>query len=108
MTYHYDSASKLVQFSIPGDLLSTKADQFRAMALALVEAHSSGFPEWAGVEINLERAHMVDSAGLNALIGLLRMLKKDERRMIIRVANPQAKRVSLFTRTDRQAEIIHA
>ena len=88
--------------------MSTNADQFRAMALALVEAHSSGFPEWAGVEINLEMAHMVDSAGLNALIGLLRKLKKDERRMIIRVADPHVHRVLLFTRMDKQAEIIHA
>src|SRR5262249_29552359 len=106
MTHYYHSASKLIHFSVPGDLLSTNAAQFRASALAMVEAHTAESREWQGVEVNLSQARMIDSAGLNALIGLLRKLKSDGRRMVIRVADAHVHRVLLFTRMDKQAEII--
>jgi anti-anti-sigma factor len=106
MTYNYNSESKMVEFSVPGDLLSTNADQFRVTALSAVDSALPQSSGWQGVEVNLGNAHMVDSAGLNALIGLLRKLKSDGRRMVIRVADPHVHRVLMFTRMDKQAEII--
>ncbi|MEP6538291.1 MAG: STAS domain-containing protein [Bryobacteraceae bacterium] len=96
----------MLQFAVPGDLLSTNAEQFRVSAGSMVDAHRASVPEWDAVEVDLERAHMVDSAGLNALIGLLKTLKNQGRRMIIRVADPHVHRVLIFTRMDRQAEVI--
>lgn len=108
MTFYHNPAKNMMQLSIPGDLLSTNADQFRVTAHSMMEAYPPGNLECQGVEVNLENAHMVDSAGLNALIGLLRKLKNDSRRMVIRVADPHVHRVLLFTRMDKQAEIIKA
>ena len=105
MTFYHNPAKNMMQLSIPGGLLSTNADQFRVTAHSMMEA---GNLECQGVEVNLENAHMVDSAGLNALIGLLRKLKNDSRRMVIRVADPHVHRVLLFTHMDKQAEILQA
>lgn len=98
----------MLQISVPGNLMSTNADQFRAGAVSAMDAQSIANREWLGVEIDLTAAQMVDSAGLNAIISLIRRLNSDGKKTLIHVRNPHVYRVFLFTRLDSLAEIIRS
>ena len=97
----------MLQVLVPGDLTSTNAEQFCAMAVSAINAQSAR-GEWPGAEIDLTAARMVDSAGLNAIISLIRKLSADGRRTMIHVSDPHVHRVFLFTRLDRLAEVIRS
>lgn len=106
MENRFVPASGMLQISVPGDLLSTNADQFRAEAFSLMDSQARSSREWQGVEVDLTHAEMVDSAGLNAIISVIRKLKSDGKRALIQVRNAHVHRVCLFTRLDRVAEIV--
>lgn len=105
MTNQFIPAAKMLQISVPGDLLSTNADQFRAGARAALDAPVM-VTDWLGVELDLTRARIVDSAGLNAIVGIIRELEGMGKKTLIRVGDPHVHRVCLFTRLDRIAEIV--
>lgn len=96
----------MLEVSVPGDLLSTNADQFRAGAFAMMDAQAGRGSEWLGVEIDLRRAQMVDSAGLNAIVSIIRRLKADGKQAVIQVKDKHVHHIFLFTRLDRLAEIL--
>lgn len=106
MKNQIDYAEGMLQVSVPGNLLSTNADQFRMDVLSALNAQSPENSSWLGVDIDLTRAQMVDSAGLNAIISVIRRLKGHGRRALIRVKDKHVHRVCLFTRLDRQADIV--
>jgi anti-anti-sigma factor len=105
MNNQFIPAAQMLHIAIPGDLLSTNADQFRASARAVIESSVTG-NGCLGVELDLTRARMVDSAGLNAIIGVIRSLSAHGKKTLIRVGDPHVHRVCLFTRLDRIAEIV--
>jgi ABC-type transporter Mla MlaB component len=98
----------MLQILVPGDLISTNADQFRAGSVCAMDAHAANNSEWAGVEFDLTAARMVDSAGLNAIISLIRKLNEEGKRARIHVRNSHVYRVCMFTRLDRLAEVIRS
>ncbi|HWE52038.1 MAG TPA: STAS domain-containing protein [Bryobacteraceae bacterium] len=104
----FTPARGMLQMVVPGNLISTNADQFRTGASSAIEAQSGVSRDWAGIEIDLTAAQMVDSAGLNALISLIRALKHDGKRVLIHVRNPHVYRVCMFTRLDSLAEIVRS
>jgi len=101
-------ADGMFQFLVPGDLISTNAAQFRAGANCAIDAQLANNRGWAGIEFDLTAAGMVDSAGLNALISMIRRLTGAGKRTLIRVKNPHVYRVCMFTRLDRLAEVIRS
>jgi anti-anti-sigma regulatory factor len=110
MGKQFTPASGMLQLLVPGDLTSTNAEQFRTGALTAIgeiDAQSVNH-KWPGVEIDLTAARMVDSAGLNAIISLIRKLNSDGRRTMIHVGDPHVHRICLFTRLDRLAEVIRS
>ncbi len=88
----------------PGDLLSTSTEAFRLRAEASLESGAQ-FQE-NNVEIDLRMANMVDSVGLNAIVAIIRKAKAAGRKIRITVTNQHLYRVLVFTRIDRQAEIL--
>ena len=98
----------MLQILVPGNLISTNADQFRASAGSAIAAQSAGKRDWPGIEIDLTAAKMVDSAGLNAIISLIRRLNKEGKRVLIHVRDQHVYRVCMFTRLDSLAEIIRS
>ncbi len=93
-----------ILISSPGDLLSTTTEHFRVRADASLESGTS-FPE-KSIEIDLRLANMVDSVGLNAIVAIIRKAKAMGRAVRIQVASQHLYRVLVFTRLDRQAEIL--
>ena len=87
-----------------GDLLSTTIEQFRVRADTLLESGLASTEK--PVEIDLRLANMVDSVGLNAIVAIIRKAKAVSRSVRIAVSNQHLYRVLVFTRLDRQAEIV--
>jgi anti-anti-sigma regulatory factor len=108
MKNQLDPVTGMLQISVPGDLLSTNADQFRAGAFSLMDAQAGRSSEWSGVAVDLRAAQMVDSAGLNAIFSLIRRLKAEGKRASIQVKDPHVCQIFLFTRLDRLAEIVRS
>jgi anti-anti-sigma factor len=106
MESQFIAATGMLEISVPGDLLSTNANQFRVGAFSVMDAQADNGAEWLGVAMDLRGAQMVDSAGLNAMISVIRRLKDEGKRALIQVRNPHVHQVFLFTRLDRLAEIV--
>jgi anti-anti-sigma factor len=105
MSGSISQSSPMLQLAVPGSLLSTNVESFRVGALAAIERLSQE-SLWAGIEIDLTRAEMVDSAGLNALVSVIRKLNSRGRKTRIRVHDAHVHRTCLFTRLDQLAPIV--
>lgn len=106
MTGKLTPANGMLRIPVPGSLLSANANRFLENALATIDGQSCGGLKFIGVEFDFTGAHNVDSAGLNALISVIRLLKMEGKRTSIRVQDTYIHRIFLFTRLDRQAEIV--
>jgi anti-anti-sigma factor len=71
-----------------------------------MDAETCNGSEWLGVNLDLTQAQMVDSAGLNAIVSIVRRLQAENKRAVIQVKDPHVHRIFLFTRLDRLAEIV--
>src|SRR4051812_31926762 len=100
MKNRFIPSAQMLQIAVPGDLLATNAGQFAADARASIEAPDV-LIGWLGVEVDLTRARMIDSAGVGAIVSLTRELLAAGRKTVIRVGDPNVHRVCLFTRLDR-------
>lgn len=88
--------------SIPGDILSTNAEDLRHRLFAELKA-AVGDPGL--VEVDLSRASMVDSVGLNLLVSIIKRVKTHGGAVRFLVGNNNVERTFRFTRLDSQAEI---
>lgn len=93
-----------IQFPIQGDLLSTNAAAMRSQLEAFLAA-STGGPGWGVLELDLRRAAMVDSVGLNFLVSLHKRLAADGKRMRVLIASESVRRILRFTRLDQYVEV---
>lgn len=92
---------------VEGDLLSTNAKDLRdavADLLSQPEKHHG----MRSFVLDLSRAKMIDSVGLNLIVAILRSVKQAGGAMQIRHDNPNVHRILLFTRLDQQVEILKA
>jgi len=106
MKIQFLPSTQMLELAVSGNLLSTNAGRFRVEATEAMDVQSSGTAPWLGVQIDLTDAHMVDSAGLNAIISVIRKLKADGKRALIHVRDPHVYKVCMFTRLDSLAEIV--
>jgi anti-anti-sigma factor len=94
-----------LSLAIPGDILSTNAEDLRNRLfneLKTVE-DTPGL-----VEVDLLRASMVDSVGLNLLVAIIRHVKARGGSLRFLIGNSNVERTFRATRLDSQAEIIRA
>lgn len=87
-----------------GDLTSTTTPAFRAeveQRLASLAQHASG----AVLEIDLRKARMVDSVGLNLLVSLIKTMNEKGGSVRVNIAHPNIQRILSFTRIDQHAEV---
>lgn len=98
------SNSGHIQSSIPGDLLSTNAAALRSQLDAFL-AVSQGGAGWAVLELDLRRAAMVDSVGLNFLVSLHKRLAVDGKRLRVLILSESVRRILRFTRLDQYVEV---
>lgn len=98
--------SSTLTFTLEGDILSTTISPLRAEALRLLESPPILNGSWNTLELVLTNAKMVDSAGLNFLVSLIKAAKN--RGAVVRavVASRTVHRTFVFTRLDKQVELV--
>jgi anti-anti-sigma factor len=91
---------------IEGDILSTTISPLRAESLRLLESTAVHSGAWNVMELVLTDARMVDSAGLNFLVSLIKAAKN--RGAVVRavVSSRTVHRTFVFTRLDKQVELV--
>jgi anti-anti-sigma factor len=103
---HLDSQKNLLTVRVPGDLTSTTVEALRAEVNHLLEwPHDQPLP-WQTLKLDLSSAKMVDSAGLNLIVAVLRAVKEAGGQMQVIYGNPNVHRTLLFTRLDRQVGLV--
>ena len=103
----YKLQNGILQLSLPGDVLSTGVPEFRRALAGILASADVRESDWKSIELDLARAKMIDSMGLNMLVSLLRAAR--ERGGILRVAihDRNLDRLFRFTRLTEHVEIVH-
>ncbi len=108
ITKHKEAEPQANTFSasLPGNILSTNAQEVRAQLTAALNDPRSAAGALAVFELDATRAQMIDSVGLNLVVWLLKALRERGARLRLVVSNVHVERTLLFTRLDQQAEIV--
>ncbi|HEX3880175.1 MAG TPA: STAS domain-containing protein [Bryobacteraceae bacterium] len=96
-------AGRTLHVEVAGDVLSTTSDGIRGrITRELARAGSS----IAAFELNMAHARMIDSAGLNLLVWLIKQVGIRGGKVRLRLSDPEVLRAVRFTRLGRDAEIL--
>jgi ABC-type transporter Mla MlaB component len=94
----------LVRCEIQVDVLSTTVGTLRPVLIEKAEQS----PEGATLELAFIGTRMIDSAGLNLVVSVIRAMRARKGRVRARVSDENVHRTFLFTRLDQQLELVRA
>jgi anti-anti-sigma factor len=106
MKHTADSANMTLTVVIPSDVLSTNTEVLRPEIFKILEDTAS--EAWQVLVFDLTAAKMVDSAGLNLLISVVRSVQPRGLKIRALVSNDNILRTFKFTRLDRHIELVEA
>jgi anti-anti-sigma factor len=106
MKMHLDTQHGTFTITLNCDLTSTTVEQLRPELHAQLATPANPGAAWKLFRLDLAATKMVDSVGLNLIIGLLKAIQQRGARMQILCANPNVHRTFLFTRLDQHLELI--
>ena len=106
MKTHLDPNDGTFTITLNCDLTSTTVEQLRPELRAQLDAPAQPAGAWKLFRLDLAATRMVDSVGLNLIIGLLKAVQQRGARMQILCANPNVHRTFLFTRLDQHVELV--
>lgn len=92
----------------PGDVLSSNVDTLRQESVALLEGGELKNVPWTVLKLDITHAKMVDSAGLNLIVSVIKIAKGRGATVRATVGNPNVYRTFIFTRLDKQLELAQA
>lgn len=98
----YIEGKRQLTLVVKGDLLSTNAEQRYAELSELLKQHAD---KREHVRIDLGTAKMIDSVGLNLLLGLVRQVRESGETVSLRITSASVNRVLTFSHFNRIAEI---
>jgi anti-anti-sigma factor len=104
MQHHLES--KILTVVVPGDILSTNAEELRSDLVVLLESPQCAQGQCATLRLDLTHARMIDSVGLNLLVTFIRFMKERGGKVQAVVTNPNIERTFIFTRLDQMLEVI--
>lgn len=105
MNQNYDPTEKVVHITIPGDVLSTNVDSIRELLFETVESEEVMTNGVNSICLDLSAAKMIDSAGLNLLVSLLKVAKSRQASVTAKISSPHIQRTFSFTRLDKLIRI---
>ena len=105
MKHHLDKKDRILSVEVEGDILSTTQERLRQSFLSLLDSREIQAAEWTLLKLDLTRAAMIDSAGLNLLVSVIKLVKERGARVAATIASASVHRTFLFTRLDRQMEV---
>lgn len=106
MNHTINPADHSLQLTIPGDVLSTNAEQIRTEIFALFETAPVKSAGWTMLVLDLRAAKMIDSVGLNLLVGLFKEAKKRGAKTSALINSANLQRTFAFTRLDVHIQVI--
>jgi anti-anti-sigma factor len=104
MKYQIHNSRLVVKFE--GDLQSTTVNEMKPGFAAIFNKATVHPEPWNELELDLSRARMIDSAGLNLLMTLVKASQERKTKVIARVASKTVQRIIQFTRLDRSIELV--
>lgn len=105
MNTQLDAQNGVLTITLPGDLTSTTAEPLRPEVIGVLEQPANA-RACKVFRLELPAAKMVDSVGLNFIVSLLKTVQQRGAKMQIVCANANVHRTFLFTRLDKQIELI--
>jgi anti-anti-sigma factor len=106
MKHQINASTRSLELTIPGDVLSTSADQLRSEILALFETEAAKSSRWTTLVLDLTAAKMVDSVGLNLLVSLYKEAKKRDATCRALIKSQNIQRTFAFTRLDAHIDVV--
>jgi anti-anti-sigma factor len=101
-----DLDSRSLTIRLPGDPTSTNAEGLRAELSDCLGLGQGAPQQWNTFVLDLAAAKMVDSAGLNLIVSLLKWVEKRGGKMRVACSAPAVLRAFTFTRLDRHLELV--
>lgn len=92
------SREQVLRVAIPGDLTSTTVAEARVALLAAIERLEEQSSGPRVLHIELTGARMIDSVGLNTLVGVVKRMRAMEGEVVVEIAHPSVERILTFTR----------
>ena len=105
---HLNAEQKLLTVLVPGNLVSTTVEALRNAVNSLLDWPAGQPVPWQTLKLDLTAARMVDSAGLNLVVAILRAVRRVGGRMQVAYSDTNVHRTLVFTRLDRHVELIKA
>jgi len=108
MKTNLDRNLGILTITLHCDLTSTTAEQLSPELMTMLAAPAKPEEDWRLFRLELATAKMVDSVGLNLLVGLVKTVQQRGAKMQILCSNPNVQRIFLFTRLDKHVELLKA
>jgi anti-anti-sigma factor len=107
ITHQLDDAGKILRIDVAGDLLSTNFDQVNNALQEVLDGEAVKASSWSTLLLDLTTAKLIDSMGLNVLVGLVKRIGAPPRngRIKTRITSPTIHRTLLFTRLEKYMEV---
>jgi anti-anti-sigma factor len=105
-TTQFDAQHKVLAITIDGDLTSTRVKELMAELEPALAVPAGESAPWEIVALHLPTARMVDSMGLNLLVKIFKTAHQAGGRLQLVCPNANVHRTLMFTRLDRQMELI--
>ncbi|MEM9399622.1 MAG: STAS domain-containing protein [Verrucomicrobiota bacterium] len=107
MKHQYDSENATLQLTAEGDVTSTNVDSMRYELEDIYEKTSTSHKKkWSLLILDLSKSQMVDSAGLNLIISIVKRNKASGAEIKIITSSPLVHRVLTFTRLSKEVNIV--
>lgn len=103
---HVEAQANTLTVSLSGNILSTNAQEVRTQLTHALNDPKSSAGTLEVFELDVTRAQMIDSVGLNLIVWLLKAVRERRARLRLVVASVHVERTLQFTRLDQQAEIV--
>lgn len=96
-----------VTLEVPGDISSTSVAQLRPLFFERIAGLPAGKPG-PTLELSLQRTRLIDSAGLDLVVSVLRALREKGGALRVTGVGENVYRIFVFTRLTQQMEIVRA
>jgi len=106
LSHQLDHVAGVLNVIIPGDILSTNASVLREDLLGLLESAPIQTAFWEILKLDLTRAQMVDSVGLNLIVTVVRAVKARNGKVAALIRSANIRRTFAFTRLDQQIHVV--
>ncbi len=103
--YSLDNENQTLRIEVDGDLLSTNFEKVNAQIHAALDDEQIRQSGWSLLLFDLSAARMIDSMGLNVIVGLIKKVQGRSAKIRTRITSQTIHRTFLFTRLEKYMEV---